>query len=94
MASVGILELTFRLDGCRSLKAKRQVVKSLIDRLRHHYEVSVAEIDHQDVWDLAKIGVAVISGERTIVERMLDELIGYADSGSDAELIGVDTEIL
>lgn len=93
MATVGVLELTFRLEGCRSLKAKRQVLRSLIDRLRHRYEVSVAELEHQDVWDLTTIGVAVISANATLVRRMLDDLVDYADGSTDAELIEVHTEL-
>ncbi len=43
---VGIVEFEFRLHGCRSLKEKRQVLRSLIDDLRHHFNASVAEVDH------------------------------------------------
>ncbi|MBI5833116.1 MAG: DUF503 domain-containing protein [Armatimonadetes bacterium] len=94
MAYVGIVELTFRLDGCRSLKEKRQVVRSLVDRLRHHFNVSAAEIDHQDQWDLAGIGISVISGDRGVVSRLIEQLIDYAESTTEAELVGIHHEVI
>jgi uncharacterized protein YlxP (DUF503 family) len=94
MARVGVLELEFRIDGCRSLKEKRHHVRSLIDRLRHHFDVSVAETEHQDVWDRAGIGIALISSDRKVVERMIEELIDYAEASTDAELVGIHSEIL
>jgi uncharacterized protein YlxP (DUF503 family) len=94
MARIGVLELTFRLDGCRSLKDKRSVVKSLVDRVRHRFNVSAAETEHQDVWDLAGVGIAVISGDRGVVERLLAELTDYAEATTEAELVGIHSEIL
>lgn len=91
---VGITELTFRIDGCRSLKDKRRVIRSLVDRLRHHFNLSVAEVGLQDVWDQARIGVAAVSGERAVVERLLEEVLAYAEANCEAELTGVETEIL
>lgn len=94
MAYVGIIELTFRLDGCGSLKEKRQVVRSLVDRLRHHFNVSAAETKHQDVWDLAGIGISVISGDRGVVARLVEQLIDYAEETTEAELVGIHHEII
>jgi hypothetical protein len=88
------LELEFRLDGCRSLKDKRQVIRSLIDRLRHHFNVAVAETEHQDVWDRAGIAIAVVSSDRGVVQRLLDELTDYAEATTEAELVGIHSEIL
>lgn len=94
MAHIGILELEFALHGCGSLKDKRHVVRSLVDRLRHRFEVSAAEIDYQDVWDRTKVGVALISAEHTAVQRLLEQLIDYAEATTEAELVGIHTEIL
>ena len=94
MAYVGIIELTFRLDGCGSLKEKRQVVRSLVDRLRHHFDVSAAEVDHQDTWDLAGIGIALISGDRGVVQRLIEQIIDYAEATTEAELVGIHHEII
>ncbi len=91
---VGVVELQLRLDGCRSLKEKRQVVRSLVDRLRHQFNASVAETAHQDTWDLAGLGLAVVNSDRRLVERLIEQIIDYAESHTEAELIGIQTEIL
>lgn len=91
---VGIVEFEFRLHGCRSLKEKRQVLRSLIDGLRHHFNASVAEVDHQDEWQRAAVAAAVVNGDRRLVERLLEELIDFAESRTEAELVNLETEIL
>lgn len=91
---IGVLELTLRLDGCRSLKDKRQVVRSLVDQLRHHGRAAVAEVAYQDEHELAGIGVAVVSGDRRMVEQMLADLIDFAEDHAKAEIVGIDTDIL
>ena len=53
MAAIGVLTLELRLENSHSLKEKRHVVQSLKDRLRHKFNVSVAEIDYQDLWQRA-----------------------------------------
>ncbi len=91
---IGIVETTWRLDGCHSLKEKRQVVRSLIDKLRHHFNASVAEVEHQDTHGLAGIGLAVVNSDRRLVERLIEQIIDYAEHHAEAELIGLETEIL
>ncbi|MCC7493064.1 MAG: DUF503 domain-containing protein [Fimbriimonadaceae bacterium] len=91
---IGIAELTFRLDGCRSLKEKRHVVRSLVDRLRHQFNASVAEVAHQDEWTLAGVGLALVNSDRRLVERLLEQVVDYAERTCEAELIGLETELL
>lgn len=91
---VGLVELTLRLHGCRSLKEKRQVVRSLVDRLRHHFNTAVAEVDYQDEHERALIGIAVVSSDKALVERLLEEVIDYAENNTEAELVGIQTEVL
>ncbi|NUP98615.1 MAG: DUF503 domain-containing protein [Armatimonadetes bacterium] len=91
---VGIVELTWRLHGCRSLKEKRQTVRSLVDRLRDQFNASVAEVSHQDEWEMAGIGLAVLNSNRALVERLIEEIIDYAERTTEAELIGIETELL
>ena len=55
MAAIGVLTLELRIESSHSLKEKRHVVQSLKDRLRHKFNVSVAEIAHQDLWQRATI---------------------------------------
>ncbi len=94
MVHVGIVTLTLRLHGCRSLKEKRHTVRSLIDQLRHQFGASVAECEHQDEWQLAGIGIAMVSGDRRLLERLLEEILDYAEDHTEAEVVGVETEVL
>jgi hypothetical protein len=71
MASIGVLTLELRIEQAHSLKEKRHVVKSLKDRLRHKFNVSVAEIDDQDLHNSAVIAAAVVSSSRDFAEKIL-----------------------
>jgi uncharacterized protein YlxP (DUF503 family) len=69
--AIGILTLELQLPGCRSLKEKRSRLKPLIARLHREFNLSVAEIDRQDVWDEAIIGCAVISNDHQFADSSL-----------------------
>ncbi len=72
---VGVLRLELALPGNGSLKDKRRVVKGLVDRLRHRFNVSVAEVDHQDAHRRASVGVACVSGDRTLCGQILEAVL-------------------
>ena len=71
MASIGVLTLELRFDYAHSLKKKRHVVQSLKDRLRHKFNVAVAEIDYQDLWQRSAIAVVTVSSDRENAEKVL-----------------------
>ena len=71
---VAILTLELGIEHAQSLKDRRQVVRSLKDRLRHSFNVSVAELDHAEVWNRATLGVAAISASRTYLLGQLQEV--------------------
>jgi hypothetical protein len=71
MPSVGILTLELRLDGSHSLKDKRHTVKGLKDRLRGKFNVAVAEIDYQDLWQRSLISAVTVSGDHGHAEQVL-----------------------
>lgn len=68
---VGVARWELFLAGCRSLKDKRRIVKSLKDRLHQRFNVSAAEVDHQDAWQRTVLVAAVVSGERRHAEEVL-----------------------
>ena len=83
MPSIGVISLELRLDESHSLKDKRQVVKSLKDRLRAKFNVAVAEIDYQDLWQRGLLAAVTVSADRQkaqatldLVEREADDLLG------------------
>ena len=82
------------LEGCHSLKEKRALLRPLTAALRRTFNVSVAETDHQDLWQRAEIACAAVGSDRRIVEETLraaDELIARADG---MRIIDTVTEVL
>jgi hypothetical protein len=86
MASVGVLTLELRLQNSHSLKEKRHVVQSLKDRLRHKFNVAVAEIDYQDLWQRAAIAAVTVSSDHAHAEKVLQSVEDEAAALLGSEL--------
>lgn len=71
-------------DG-HSLKEKRSVLKSLMNRLRQRYNVSIAELDHHDVWQRTKLGIAIVSNERVHAEQVVQRVLEDIDTIPELE---------
>ena len=71
MASIGVITLEIRLDQSHSLKEKRHVVRRLKDRLRSRFNVAVAEIDYQDLWQRALVAAVTVSSDRATAAKTL-----------------------
>lgn len=78
----------------RSLKAKRAAIRPVVDGLKHRFNVSVAEIDHQDTWQRAAIGVAVVAPTHGHLRDVLDSVERFVVSRGDVELLGTETSWL
>ncbi|MBT4033835.1 MAG: DUF503 domain-containing protein [Candidatus Marinimicrobia bacterium] len=86
MLLTGILQIELHLPAAQSLKQKRSVIKSLKDRLRSRYNVSVSEFDHLDKWQHASVAVAMLSTDRSYLDSRFqsiarfieDEVMGHA----------------
>ena len=74
MAAIGVLTLELRIDHAQSLKDKRQIVKSLKDRLRRKFNVSVAEIDDQELHNSSVIAAVTVSPSRPFAEQVLQSV--------------------
>lgn len=94
MPTIGVLTLDLRVEHSHSLKDKRQVVRSLKDRLRSRFNVAAAEIDHQDSWQRAVVGVVTLAGDRTRVEEILQQVEREAANLLGAALVAADVEYL
>jgi len=71
---IALLTLELRIEGAHSLKDKRQVVRSLKDRLRTHFNVAVAELDQTDLWQRATIGIVAISDSRDYLDGLMQNV--------------------
>jgi uncharacterized protein len=86
MAAVGVLTLELRLENSHSLKDKRHVVQSLKERLRHKFNVAVAEIDYQDLWQRAAVAAVTVSSDRVHAEKVLQSVEDEAAALLGSEL--------
>jgi uncharacterized protein YlxP (DUF503 family) len=77
--AVGLLTLELHLAEAQSLKDKRQVIRSLKERLRAHFNVAVAELDFEDTWQRSVVGVVTLSNEEQHVEESLQKVLAEAD---------------
>lgn len=80
------------VPAASSLKDKRQVIKGLIDRLRNRYNVSVAEVDTQDSWQRATIGVACVSSRQYHARELIDKVTRHVEGCIDLEICDVGIE--
>ncbi|HEX6908523.1 MAG TPA: DUF503 domain-containing protein [Terriglobales bacterium] len=71
---VALLTLELRIEGAHSLKDKRQVLRSLKDRVRTQFNVAVAELDHTDLWQRATLGVVSISDSRDYLDGLMQSV--------------------
>lgn len=85
---VGASRIELRIRDVRSLKEKRKVVKSIIADVGRAYPVAVAEVDHQDLWQRADLGVAVVSGSPGHVDRMLTSVEIDLERRTEIEVLG------
>ncbi len=92
---VGVCQLHLHLHEVASLKEKRRVVRSLIDRTKARFNVAVAEVDHQDVWGTAVIGISCLSTDTRHATQVLDAVIRFiGDLPLEMEIMDCDVSYL
>ena len=93
--SVALCNLTLRLPENSSLKGKRMVVKSIAQRVRNRFNVAVAEVDTQDAWQIATLGIVCVSDDRRHTNEVLSKVLEYIESERlDAEVGDVEMELI
>jgi uncharacterized protein YlxP (DUF503 family) len=88
---IGILEIILYLPESHSLKDKRQVVKSLKDKVHHRFNVSIAEVNDLDLWQKARLGVCSLGNDRRQVNGRLDQVVNFIERLQLA--VDIDTHI-
>jgi uncharacterized protein YlxP (DUF503 family) len=91
---VGLLTLEIHLTDARSLKDKRQVLRSLKDRLRAHFNVAVAELDHMDLWQRSLVGVVTLSNDERHLEESLQAVLAESERLLGRDLVSHEVEVL
>lgn len=85
-----ILKLKLRVSWCHSLKEKRMVVRSIVQRLKNKFNVSVSEVDEQDIHQMIVIGVSVVASDGKQVDSIKENIITFVEEDTDPELIDIE----
>jgi uncharacterized protein YlxP (DUF503 family) len=91
---VGLLTVTLAIPGANSLKDKRQVLKSFLDGVRNKFNVSAAEIGDNDTWRRAAVGIACVSNDRGMANKILDKVVDFAESNPVISIVSIELEFV
>ena len=92
---IGICTIELRLPGNGSLKGKRSIIKSVVTRIGREFNVSIAEVDAQNTWQRAALGVACVSSSSSYAHGLLERVVQWIDHNRpDVELLTYDIEML
>ena len=88
-----VIKVSLRADWSHSLKEKRMIVKSIISKLQNKFNISVSEIENQDIHNLITIGIAGIALDSKVCDSTIDNIINYIEDITDAEIINIEQEV-
>ena len=91
---VGILRIDLHLHDNRSLKGKRKIVKSMVDRIKYKFNASVAEVGSNDKWQSIELGISTVGNDRRHIYTSLNNIRAFVDSLYFAEMVDSKIEIL
>lgn len=87
-----LMRVTLRASWVHSLKEKRMVVKSLVQRLQNKFNVSVGEVDDQDIHQSIVIGIAGVCGSTPQLDSTVENIIKFIEGNTDAEIINIEKD--
>lgn len=91
---VGICHISLVIHDCHSLKEKRQVLKSLIEKVKNRFNVSVAEVGDNDAWQRAEVGMAAVGNDRAFINSVVDKAMNFIENLHLAEVVDHSIEII
>jgi uncharacterized protein YlxP (DUF503 family) len=91
---VAAARITLLIPDNSSLKGKRQVVRSLIEKVRHRFGVAIAEVDSHDLWQRAEIGLAVVGNDEKLLTKTMDRVMHFMENQHLAEIIDSQLELM
>lgn len=93
--NVGVATVSFRIPENMDLKGKRMILKSIIGRVRNKFEVAAAEVDDNDSWQVATVGICCISNNKRHSNQVLSKAVDFIMTGRfDVEILDYSTEII
>ena len=91
---IGVLQVQMHLPSAGSLKGKRKILKSLKDRLKNKFNLSVAELEYQDLWQSSTIGMAIISNDKQFANSVLSKATDLVNNQPEIIVIDIQMEWL
>jgi uncharacterized protein len=91
---IGVCKIVLSIDDAFSLKEKRHVIKSIIERLKSRFNASVAEVELNDKWKSAVIGISCVSNEAGHADSMMANFINFVENDGRAIMVDYSTEII
>jgi hypothetical protein len=89
---IAVLRLDLLIPGSRSLKDRRQSVRSLKERLRNRFDVACSEVGDLESWNRASLGIAAVANEKPILQDLADEIARYAQNDPNVQVTGVERD--
>jgi len=83
---IGVLTIDVGIPGAFSLKEKRMIVNRIRDRVKHRYNVSIAEVDDNDIWNSACIGIVAVSNDQGHLNEMLSKVVAFIETIRDCHI--------
>ena len=91
---IGVLKLELHLPAPNSLKSKRCILKKIIDRLRHKFNISISEVDYHDLWQRSLIGVSITGNEKRHLNSVIDKVVDSIEAMHDVQVINSTFEFI
>ena len=92
---IGVCQITLHLPECHSLKEKRQIVKSIMARVHNQFEVAIAEVEDNDRWQIATLGMSCVSNSSQHASEVLERVRNYIEeTRPDLIISNMETEIM
>lgn len=93
--NTGICVVKLHIPGTQSLKDKRQILKSLISKLRNQYNISIAEVDDHDLWQIATLGISCVSNNSQHVDETINKIVNFISHNyPEIEIVNQEVEII
>ena len=91
---VGMMKIILHVHNNRSLKGKRKIVRSIVDKVKHKFNVSIAEVGSNDKWQRIELGVSAVGNDRRHIDASLNNILAYMEGLYLAEIVDSSVEII
>lgn len=91
---VGLMQIEIRIEDSFTLKDKRRVLKSLIERTKRSFNVSIAEVDNNEIVNFATLGLSTVSNSTRFIDEVFDKILGFLENNFNIEIVKAKRELI